>query len=77
MSNMIVARVAGGAALVFGVPHLVYHAAHLDLFDTTDVVANMVALSFAALAALVALAAPASGERFARVGRARRRDDRR
>lgn len=56
--SVLVARAAGGAALVYGVPHLLYHATHLDPFDTTDVVALLVALALAALAGLVALAAP-------------------
>lgn len=59
-ANVLLARVAGAAALLYGAPHLVYHAAHLDPFDATDAVANMVALTLAALAALLALAAPAA-----------------
>lgn len=59
-ANVLLARVAGAAALLYGAPHLVYHAAHLDPFDATDAVANMVALTVAALAALLALAAPAA-----------------
>lgn len=58
--SVLVARAAGGAALLFGAPHLLYHATHLDPFDTADVVANLVALSVAALAGLLALAAPRS-----------------
>ena len=49
------ARAAGGAWLVFGVPHLVYHALHLDPFSTGDAVALVVALSFTVLAAVVAV----------------------
>jgi hypothetical protein len=60
--SVLVARAAGGAALLFGVPHLVYHALHLDPFDTTDVVALLVSLTLAALAGLLALAAPAAAE---------------
>jgi len=56
--SVLVARAAGGAALIYGVPHLVYHAARLDLYDATDAVANVVALTIAASAGLVALAAP-------------------
>ncbi len=58
-ANLLLARVAGAAALLYGLPHLVYHAAHADLFDATDAVANLVGLAVAALAALLALAAPA------------------
>jgi hypothetical protein len=58
--SLLVARAAGGAALVYGVPHLLYHATHLDPFDTVDVVSMLVALTLAALAGLLALAAPSS-----------------
>ncbi len=58
-ANLLLTRVAGAAALLYGLPHLVYHAAHADLFDATDAVANLVGLAVAALAALLALAAPA------------------
>lgn len=58
--SVLVARAAGGAALLFGAPHLLYHATHLDPFDTADGVANLVALSVAVLAGLLALAAPRS-----------------
>ena len=34
--STLLARVTGGAALVFGVPHLLYHATHLDGFETGD-----------------------------------------
>lgn len=57
--SILVARAAGGAALIFGVPHLAYHVTHLDSFDTTDAVGNVVALTIAVLAGLLALAAPA------------------
>jgi hypothetical protein len=57
--SLLVARAAGGAALVYGTPHLLYHATHLDPFDTVDVVSLLVALALAALAGLLALAAPA------------------
>lgn len=56
--SVLVARAAGGAALLFGVPHLVYHASHLDPFDAVDTVALLGSLTMAALAALLA-AAPA------------------
>jgi hypothetical protein len=54
--SVLVARAAGGAALVFGAPHLLYHALHLDPFDTGDVVALLVSLTLAAVAGLVAVA---------------------
>jgi hypothetical protein len=56
--SVLVARAAGGAALLFGAPHLLYHATHLDPFDTPDVVSLLVSLTVAALAGLLALAAP-------------------
>jgi hypothetical protein len=61
--SMLVARTAGAAALVYGIPHLVYHALHLEGFETTDQVALVTSLVLAAVAA-VAAAAPArpSGE---------------
>jgi hypothetical protein len=52
--SVAVARAAGGAALIFGVPHLLYHATHLDPFDTGDKVALVVSLTVAAGAGLVA-----------------------
>ncbi|MBA2326263.1 MAG: hypothetical protein H0V95_06415 [Actinobacteria bacterium] len=43
---------AGLAWIVYGVPHLVYHLRHLDVYDTGDQVANVVVLSLAPLAGL-------------------------
>ena len=57
-SSLLVARAAGGSALLFGAPHLLYHATHLDPFDTADVVTMLASLSVAALAGALALAAP-------------------
>jgi len=56
--SLLVARAAGGAALLYGAPHLLYHATHLDPFDAPDVVSLLVSLTIAALAGLLALAAP-------------------
>jgi hypothetical protein len=61
--SVLVARVAGGAALLFGVPHLLYHATHLDSFDTGEAAAMLVSLAVAVLAGILALAAPAEPER--------------
>ena len=36
---------AAGAWLIYGVPHLVYHLRHLDVYDTSDQVANVTALA--------------------------------
>ena len=56
--STLLARAAGGAALIYGVPHLLYHATHLDPYDTDDQVALIFSLSIAVLAAVLALAAP-------------------
>lgn len=50
-------RVAAGAVLVNGVPHLAYHLAHLDLYDTSDKVGNAVSLSLAVVVAAYVLVA--------------------
>lgn len=56
--STLLARVAGGAALLYSVPHLLYHATHLDPYDTGDAAAMVVSLLFAAFAALLAVVAP-------------------
>ena len=48
-------RTAAIAYLLFGVPHLVYHLRHLDVFTGVDKAANAVVLSLAVLLALGAL----------------------
>jgi len=47
--------VAAGVNLVNAVPHLVYHLRHLEVYDTTDQVANVVALGSAVLVPLALL----------------------
>lgn len=64
--SVLVSRAAGGAALVYGVPHLVYHATNLEGFDRTDSAGMLVALSMSVVAAVAAVAA-ASGHRRGRV----------
>jgi hypothetical protein len=54
MSTAMV-RTAAVGYLVFGIPHLVYHLRHLDVFTSTDKVVNAVILSLAAAMALAAL----------------------
>jgi hypothetical protein len=51
---------ASGATLLYGVPHIGYHAAHLDKYGTTDQVGNIAALSLDLLlpVAVIALALP-------------------
>ena len=46
---------AGLAWVAYGVPHLVYHLRHLDVYDTGDQVANVVLLSLAPVAGAVAV----------------------
>jgi hypothetical protein len=48
---------AAGAWIAYSAPHLVYHARHLDLYDTTDKVANVLALSLTVALPLVVLVA--------------------
>jgi hypothetical protein len=48
-------RVAAWAALVNGLPHFVYHLRHLDLYGTSDKIANAVSLGLATLAPVVVL----------------------
>ena len=57
--STLLARVTGGAALLYGVPHLLYHATHRDPYDTGDVVAMLTSLSVSVLAAILLLT-PAS-----------------
>lgn len=61
-SSTLVARAAGAAALVFGLPHLVYHVTHLDPFSAADGVGIVVSLLIAALAGALALGAPAASD---------------
>ena len=60
--STLLARAAGGAALVYGVPHLLYHALHLDPYDTDDKVALLFSLGLAVLAGILALAAPTADD---------------
>jgi hypothetical protein len=52
----VLVGVAAGVNLVNAVPHLVYHLRHLEVYDTTDQVANVVALGTGVLVPLVLLA---------------------
>lgn len=56
------ARIAGGAWLVFSIPHLIYHATHLHMYGTADKIENMAALGGTALIAAALLVAPHSGK---------------
>ncbi len=57
--SVLLARVAGGAALLYGVPHLLYHATHLGPYDTGDAIALVGSLGVVVLAAALVATAPA------------------
>jgi hypothetical protein len=57
-SSVLLARAAGLAGLLYGVPHLAYHSGHLAHYDSVDKVGNVVSLSAFVVVAVVALAAP-------------------
>jgi hypothetical protein len=48
-------RATAWAWLVYGVPHLLYHFRHRDVYDTTDQVANLTSLLVAPVLAVVLL----------------------
>jgi hypothetical protein len=54
----LLVRTVGAAWLVEGLPHLVYHASHTDLYDTVDFVLNLASLSLLVVLAAIALLAP-------------------
>jgi hypothetical protein len=58
-------RTAGGAWLVFGLPHLAYHAAHLSPLPPADRLANVVLLGGVVVVALLLLQGAASRHRAA------------
>ena len=60
--STLLGRATGGAALIYGVPHLLYHATHLDPYDSDDKVALIFSLAIAVLAGVLALAAPTQGD---------------
>jgi hypothetical protein len=49
--STLLARVTGGAALLYGLPHFLYHATHLGPYDTGDAIAMLVSLGIVVLAA--------------------------
>lgn len=49
-------QAAAAAALLYGVPHVVYHLFHLDLYDAGDAIASIAALTLNVLAPAAALA---------------------
>jgi hypothetical protein len=52
----LLVRTTAVAWLVYGIPHLVYHASHREPFETGDVIASLTSLSFAVALPLVLLA---------------------
>jgi hypothetical protein len=50
-----VVRAAALASLTFGVPHLIYHVAHIDKLDGSDQVAEIGALAFSLAVSLLIL----------------------
>lgn len=54
--SQLVARIAGAGALVYGLPHLLYHATHVDAFGTGDAAAMIVSLTLTVIAAALVLA---------------------
>jgi hypothetical protein len=61
--SSLVARTAGAAALVFGLPHLAYHATHLDPFSAGDAAGIVLSLVIAGLAGVLALGVPGPAQR--------------
>ena len=51
-------RLAAGATTIFGLPHFVYHATHLEPYGTGDAIANMVTLTLHVVVPLWLLARP-------------------
>lgn len=56
-----ITRLTGVAWLVFSLPHLAFHAAHLGSFGLADQAGNMVALGGAVVLAMVLLLSGARG----------------
>jgi hypothetical protein len=58
----VIVRTAAVAALAFAIPHLAYHSAHTDLYDTTDAISSILSLAVGALVPVVVLILTASNE---------------
>jgi hypothetical protein len=56
--GLLAARLAALAWVVFSVPHLTYHASHLDMFEPADQWANVIGLSLLVLLPLAVLIRP-------------------
>ena len=53
--TVVLVRTAAIATLAFALPHLLYHLAHLGMYDTTDQIGNAGSLSLPVLGAVVVL----------------------
>lgn len=62
-ATRLLVTVAAGVTLVNAVPHLTYHLTNLDVYNTTDKIANVVTLGVAALAPALLLWWAARGAR--------------
>ena len=51
----VIVRTAAVATLAFAIPHLAYHSAHTDLYETSDAFASIFSLGFGALLPVVVL----------------------
>ena len=58
----VIVRTAAVAALAFAIPHLAYHSAHTDLYDTTDAVSSILSLGVGAVVPILVLVLTASSE---------------
>jgi hypothetical protein len=56
----VIVRTAAVAALAFAVPHLAYHSAHTDLYDTGDAVTSIFSLAIGVVVPVVVLVLTAS-----------------
>ena len=61
--GLVLLRVAAVAALMWGLPHFVYHAANTDQLSTADVVLNLIGLGLFVAAPLAVLIASTAGTR--------------
>ena len=51
----VLVRTAAVASILYGLPHFLYHATHLDPYDTSDKVANVVTLGLGVVLGLAVL----------------------
>jgi hypothetical protein len=51
----VMVRTAAVASLAFAIPHLAYHSAHTDLYETSDAFASIISLGIGAVLPIVVL----------------------